>query len=1040
MRTEPDPGSGSFDVPTTLYTYGFEHGQQTVVTNLFAEDNHTASDPISLPAPAGRLTKQVYNADGSLADSFTWEEVTDASGQTSAAAYTNLEARLYDSETGRLKTVIDADGFGTDYEYHDALGLVRKVVKPNGETVQYEYDSAGNRTRLVYTGNPAKGSGDTRWSYDALSRPVEMTVDKITSSSGSASGLANRTWTYEGHKTTYKDRNGIEHTIEFDPVNGATTTDAVDSANSYDYSRTETVATNGLLQRVQEELKISGSSYYKSDFTYDLDQSDSETETVKDLVFGTDQLDHVWTDTLDDRGQIDLHKFAFEGNETSATQLWSDDFDFDYLGRVTDLSRSIDTISGPVAAIWSGSSKPADKSVAYRYNVDGTRQSLERSESGSVLTSSVYDYTAAGRTKKIEHGTGTVNPTTNQLTGGNLLGSHEYGYDAVGRLIVQADTYEDGAGTELRDIDRVFAYDQAGQLLKVTETVDGGTPTTRDYTDGRSSTSTAWNASSDNRLKQDDTYDYEYDLEGRMKKRTSRLSPSIGAYDTFHWDPAGRLITVKQYNTSSVLVATIEYGYGADGLMSGRRVTDGSSNVQSETGYIHEGLQRVAELDLTGTDPVITELYLHGAQPNEIVATDVDTGSGYTSVWGFTDALGSLTTVASQDGSDWDVVHNVTTEYGGNRDQFGDTAGNDHLTSAKVWAGHYIDPDTGLIEAKARWYDPISGRFISQDPIGFSAGDANLYRYVSNSPGNAVDPDGMDELAVNRRKGLQDGSLSVIKGFRGHEYVVGNNLASKAAGYFGTLFWDRGLASGPHLRPQDRPRNIGERAFGPVGDAIRLDTEANRHRYDQRGPDAPGTLSAGGKFHVSEGTTFGLKAAASYPIVIATIATPGPEDAIGLFVSRYLASRGMRVVSEAGEWVIRSDSGDVVARGDDAVKDYIRTEVPAPQETIRRRKNGQFAKKPGPKPQKPVYTDAQRQADWKRLADDPNSGLSAAERAQIKARGNRGPQRLNEHGELETMELSHEPIPLRDGGTNVVPRWPADHAAIDPHRHLKKRN
>ena len=514
------------------------------------------------------------------------------------------------------------------------------------------------------------------------------------------------------------------------------------------YSRTETVATNGLLQRVQEELKISGSSYYKSDFTYDLDQSDSETETVKDLVFGTDQLDHVWTDTLDDRGQIDLHKFAFEGNETSATQLWSDDFDFDYLGRVTDLSRSIDTISGPVAAIWSGSSKPADKSVAYRYNVDGTRQSLERSESGSVLTSNVYDYTAAGRTKKIEHGTGTVNPTTNQLTGGNLLGSHEYGYDAVGRLIVQADTYEDGAGTELRDIDRVFAYDQAGQLLKVTETVDGGTPATRDYTDGRSSTSTAWNASSDNRLKQDDTYDYEYDLEGRMTKRTSRLSPSIGAYDTFHWDPAGRLITVKQYNTSSVLVATIEYGYGADGLMSGRRVTDGSSNVQSETGYIHEGLQRVAELDLTGTDPVITELYLHGAQPNEIVATDVDTGSGYTSVWGFTDALGSLTTVASKDGSDWDVVHNVTTEYGGNRDQFGDTAGNDHLTSAKVWAGHYIDPDTGLIEAKARWYDPVSGRFISQDPIGFSAGDANLYRYVANSPTIAIDPDGLQEYAV----------------------------------------------------------------------------------------------------------------------------------------------------------------------------------------------------------------------------------------------------------------------------------------------------
>jgi hypothetical protein len=35
---------------------------------------------------------------------------------------------------------------------------------------------------------------------------------------------------------------------------------------------------------------------------------------------------------------------------------------------------------------------------------------------------------------------------------------------------------------------------------------------------------------------------------------------------------------------------------------------------------------------------------------------------------------------------------------------------------------------------------------------------------------------------------------------------------------------------------------------------------------------------------------------------------------------------------------------------------------------------------------------------------------------------------------IESMELSHEPIPHRDGGTNVVPRWPQDHAAVDPLR------
>jgi hypothetical protein len=35
---------------------------------------------------------------------------------------------------------------------------------------------------------------------------------------------------------------------------------------------------------------------------------------------------------------------------------------------------------------------------------------------------------------------------------------------------------------------------------------------------------------------------------------------------------------------------------------------------------------------------------------------------------------------------------------------------------------------------------------------------------------------------------------------------------------------------------------------------------------------------------------------------------------------------------------------------------------------------------------------------------------------------------------MESMELSHEPIPFRDGGTEFVPRWPQDHAAVDPFR------
>ncbi len=45
--------------------------------------------------------------------------------------------------------------------------------------------------------------------------------------------------------------------------------------------------------------------------------------------------------------------------------------------------------------------------------------------------------------------------------------------------------------------------------------------------------------------------------------------------------------------------------------------------------------------------------------------------------------------------------------------------------------------------SSARWYDPEVGRWLSEDPIGFGAGDANLYRYVGNGVTGDIDPSGL---------------------------------------------------------------------------------------------------------------------------------------------------------------------------------------------------------------------------------------------------------------------------------------------------------
>jgi RHS repeat-associated protein len=58
------------------------------------------------------------------------------------------------------------------------------------------------------------------------------------------------------------------------------------------------------------------------------------------------------------------------------------------------------------------------------------------------------------------------------------------------------------------------------------------------------------------------------------------------------------------------------------------------------------------------------------------------------------------------------------------------------------FTGKPFDTAVGLQYNVNRWYDPATGRWTSEDPIGFSGGHANLYAYIGNSPMNGTDPFG----------------------------------------------------------------------------------------------------------------------------------------------------------------------------------------------------------------------------------------------------------------------------------------------------------
>jgi RHS repeat-associated protein len=48
------------------------------------------------------------------------------------------------------------------------------------------------------------------------------------------------------------------------------------------------------------------------------------------------------------------------------------------------------------------------------------------------------------------------------------------------------------------------------------------------------------------------------------------------------------------------------------------------------------------------------------------------------------------------------------------------------------WPGHYFDPETSLHYNRHRYYDPLLGRYLQSDPLGYAGSDVNLYAYCSN--------------------------------------------------------------------------------------------------------------------------------------------------------------------------------------------------------------------------------------------------------------------------------------------------------------------
>jgi RHS repeat-associated protein len=138
------------------------------------------------------------------------------------------------------------------------------------------------------------------------------------------------------------------------------------------------------------------------------------------------------------------------------------------------------------------------------------------------------------------------------------------------------------------------------------------------------------------------------------------------------------------------------------------------------------------------------ELDNWGPQVDQLLAHDAVAANGTsTTTWALNDHLGSV-----RDLVQYDATLDATSVVGHYvYDAFGQvTSHTGAVTSVIQFTGRYRDAATALQWNLNRWYDFATGKWISEDPIGFSAEDANLVRYVGNKPKTETDPDGLDYI------------------------------------------------------------------------------------------------------------------------------------------------------------------------------------------------------------------------------------------------------------------------------------------------------
>ena len=310
------------------------------------------------------------------------------------------------------------------------------------------------------------------------------------------------------------------------------------------------------------------------------------------------------------------------------------------------------------------------------------------------------------------------------------LADFQYAVSDSGQLL----GYTGPAGsTSFNNGTLIYHYDGNNQLTSVTDpastvlysygfgangnrTSSSSSTTTASYstTTGNEMTAGAGDASM--------TYDYDGNL-------TSKVDAS-GNLWTYTWDYRNRLTQVVE-TTSGTTVFTEALTYDIFNNLIG--VATGVVTPTLQRSTVFDGKNPYMDFNSSGT---LTYHYL--ANPynlDQYFARVAASGSNPVD-WYIADLTGfdprdrEPEQDDCQDKINYDPFGNIIY-------QSNTSSGNRFNFDGGEW-----DANLALYRFGDRWQDPKTGAWISQDPIGFAAGDTNLYRFNQNDPTVEIDPTG----------------------------------------------------------------------------------------------------------------------------------------------------------------------------------------------------------------------------------------------------------------------------------------------------------